>query len=403
MSFSYLPQELKEAVLIHLAPKALASICLVSKATLHLARPFLYRSISCNPTTWESWRLYRKRERGRMTTDEGEEPEDEDVDTVGVALESQRRAELDRTFEAHPEWRAYTRDFLLELNTHWQEDEDQALRLLASFPKLNSLTILTHEFAWPSTPACTILIANCPRSLSLLNLEHSLLPAFVILQLLQKLPHLKSLILGSKESLQSPHWTPSSSSLILNHLHILEYLQYRPDHALFAAIATSTQFLTRLHINFVSVQDLEHVNLSRLLDLSIKGDLADVVFLDTSKGLVSILDRCTSLRSFKMFDSCSWHNEGSVYQLESQEILHHLPPSLQSLTLVSITFTHPYLSGFLSMTPIPLRYLELSRPDSFFYTGASPVCDTSAEEDIEEVCGRRNIHLAWIDVGKEAA
>ncbi|GAA5878865.1 hypothetical protein JCM16303_007211 [Sporobolomyces ruberrimus] len=374
MSFSYLPQELKEAVLIHLAPKALASVCLVSKATLHLARPFLYRSISCNRPTPES--------------------------TEGVAPGPQRRANLDRTLKAHPEWCTYTRDFLLELNTCWQEDEDHALRLLAFFPNLNSLTILTQGFARPSTTACTILVADCPRSLSLLNLEHCRFPPFVILKLLENLPNLNSLTLGSKET---SHWIPSSSSLVLNHLHVLKCLKYRPEHALFGAIATSTQSLTRLHINFVLVQDLEHVNLSQLLDLSIQGDLADVVFLDTSKGLVSILDRCTSLRSFKMFDSGSWHNEGSVYQLESQEILHHLPLSLQSLTLVSITFTHPYLSGFLSTTPIPLRYLELSRPDSFFHTGASPVCDTSAEEDIEEVCERRNIHLAWIDVGKEAA
>lgn len=406
MSFSRLPPELQEAIIINLIEETLASLCLVSRSMLALARPFLYREVGLAIFPDEVLAELRRTYEG-MVSDDGErgeeegERDEEEGDYGGITnparLQHLRRIQVYKTFEARPEWGVYVRQVILQLGP--EVEEARSFRILASFSTLQSLSIIGT--AAPSAPrTLESLIDTCPRTVTVLEITHSGLPSSAVFPLIAQLPLLEHLGLGpggtfdfsaSDLSFLSP---PS----ILNRLHTFSLLGSLPSREIFAAIANASPSLTRLKLDFHSVQALDHTHLSNITHLSVMSSATSTRSRELSVGIKSVLQSCTSLTSFELLDTEPFINDRAIKRLESGRILQHLPDSLRQLTLISIIFTQSYLVDFLSTSNIPLRSLDLSPLPEHVWLSDIRVYTADTRRKIDEVCARRNIRVRGMTV-----
>ncbi|GAA5831697.1 hypothetical protein JCM5353_008450 [Sporobolomyces roseus] len=136
-----LPPELQEDIIADLKKPDLASLCLVSKYLLHLARPLLFRSIKISVHSWQRTKTNLVRELV-MAQEEDPVPVINEMQ-IGFEERECRQNKLIQTLEAHEDWKDSVQQISLGLITP-VEDTNQASqigRLLSSCRNLQSLSI----------------------------------------------------------------------------------------------------------------------------------------------------------------------------------------------------------------------------------------------------------------------
>ncbi|GAA5878870.1 hypothetical protein JCM16303_007213 [Sporobolomyces ruberrimus] len=402
MSFSYLPTELKEAIIFdpNLDRETLAVLCLVSRSTLDVARPHLYRDLHVNLQYTKEVQSLQNRVHALVEEDmyvERDEKElQEQIETL-LARQIGQDA-LFTTLEARPEWYLYVKSLQVTIGTKTEKKWALVSNLLPSFTSLRELTVFHANFTESDYGFCAMILRQCPRNLTSLDLVQSALPITSTFRLLEKLPNLQRLSLGY---LRSPEDGSSTPRALLSTLDSLRSLTLRfpfRSSSSFAAIANAAPSLTTLEVDFESISALIPSLLSKIrrLVISSSWNPRSSKRLHRAEQLVSVLDRCSSLESFELIgDIWKIHSEKDE-ELEAQRVLHHLPSSLRHLSFHILYLSPSYYLDFLSNhNTSSLRKLELSR--LIDQEVSPPVYDRVTEAKVVEICESRNIILTWVE------
>ncbi|GAA5877066.1 hypothetical protein JCM16303_006157 [Sporobolomyces ruberrimus] len=373
MSFLILPSELQGETFAYLPGEALATVCLVSKATLALARPILYRSLPLD---------FPFKATSHSTLDANEHWEEEEYE------ERKRwQAKLCETLEAHPEWCSYVRRLKIYLSTSM--GTTSTAPHLSNFTSLKQLEVLEAEAGFDRS-TCDFFIPHCPPTVTSLEICQSNLPSWAVYNLLQRLPLLETLSLGLRDD--SAMSRPPGTSLVLAHLHTLYLHGTSQNTSTFVAVQEAAPHLSELQVDYLTVQALDPAHLSAISQFTIWVDVYPRAQIDPTmrpveyfEDFVSVLAGCTSLRTFELWNLFPSMNQEDVEQLESHRILHHLPRSLGRLKLSSVYFTPSYLLDFLSSHADSLRILVLS---SIVIPSIEGI-DDEAEAEVDEICDSR--------------
>ncbi|GAA5993253.1 hypothetical protein JCM5350_007299 [Sporobolomyces pararoseus] len=403
MSFSRLPYELQEAILAHQDKSDLASLCLVSKSFLEIARPLLYRSLKIKISLWGGEKEILElnsidlREIGRVV-DRGD-PE------LDYWQKIWRQWRLFETLQQHPDWRLYILEleFSIGMNV---VNETELKQFLLNIPNLVLLTLVnSHNSPVPDQVSNFVVENISSSSITSLDLEFAWLSALAVLKLFKKTPLLRSLLIGSNDKGGTFIHSVSAQKPDLKHLEQLKLSYTFYSRSFFSSLVTSPASLKSLELEWIGVQALVPSLLSDVHHLSIYGEKNDPQAgggnypTDLDAQIVSVLDACSSLKSLRLSDFSFINTSDNAKELERRRALHRLPPSLESLSLNSISFSSSYLLDFLSTTCNHLRRLSTSS----LVQGGGQVSifgpthfDVAAEERIEQVCQKRDIVVSWI-------
>jgi len=403
MSFATLPPELQEDIIADLKKPDLASLCLVSKSLLHLARPLLYRSVDFDLDSWQRVQLDVALEM-QMTILPEEDPVGVmDETKAGFDEREYRQNKLLETLEAHQDWEDFVQEVNLDLDVSVEGHPlaPQLGRLLSSCQTLQTLSIRTayHD------ATDSFLLEHIPPSLLSLNLDRSKLPAAFVLRLLDKLSLLETLSLGEDAGNGLFPLSPDHPVPRLDRLRFLTLALGFRGRSFFSVITSSSNSLSTLVVDFMGVQTLVPERLSFITNLSIRGEV------ETSNGswagysenlasdLVQIFKGCQSLRYLNIRAINLYSQAEPIEHSETLKILHHLPTTLQTLVLESLDFSSDYLFDYLSSPQVHLRRFDCSRliREEYRRDAFGPTSyDEESEDRIEEICEAVNIHLNWI-------
>ncbi|GAA5904468.1 uncharacterized protein JCM6883_006501 [Sporobolomyces salmoneus] len=401
MSFTLLPYDDQEQILLASDETTLAALCLVSKSTLELAKPFLYRSVEIHVGYWDMSRdltlefLSLAGEVAKVVEGDRSDKEKEEAHNLIVMA---RRIRLHETLKLNSDISALVQQVTLFFDGADAENREVARHLWSTFPNLRQLSISGRN--WSGLDRC--LIETCPHDLTSIDLHDVLVPKNHILDLLKHLPLLEYLRLPS----QIIHSSLPTEAPVLEKLRSIK-LGYALDDANFFALLTKfTPSLSSLELDFLSVQALITSHLSTLRYLSICGELHPPSANEdplSPECLAKVFAGCTSLEKLEMANRASLgFNMSSlaiIPEFEKIQILHKLPPSLTVLSLPSMSFSSSYLLDFVTSSSASLRCLNISRfieggkSESIFGT---TLFNTAAEDKMETMCSERGIGLSWV-------
>ncbi|GAA5878745.1 hypothetical protein JCM16303_007167 [Sporobolomyces ruberrimus] len=388
MSFQTLPPELQELIIIDAGNETLVSLCLTSIPTLFLARPLLYRRLCISIVAAEV-----------LQSPPTEVWTDETFDQSENWDNRWRQAALARTLEAHPAWYSYVQEARLVLQAPISVGGSCAARMFKMFKNLRDLEVISETEAGPDSRTRTFLIENSPRSVISLDLSLSKLPSFAVRNLLENLPLLQSLSLGDKVALKLCLPPPTASRSPLTLLSTLSLSNINEEPSAFDILASAAPVLTSLEVDFLCLGGPVSAALPSVQDLMIGGSLSNVV--DLSRGstqravdwITSLLDACTSLRSFTLSNTDS----RVPFQHPGHQILQHFPPLLQDLELDWPYFAKVTHLEFLVSQPNALRTLTILRLVTWDEAEEVVQMDFAGSNALEQACRERNISLEWIE------
>ncbi|GAA5966254.1 hypothetical protein JCM3765_002574 [Sporobolomyces pararoseus] len=406
MSFSKLPYELQEVILADQDNSDLASLCLVSKPFLEIARPLLYRSLEI---TFLSRDVERKLY--QYSYQEEEEVDAEDASN-GQSFEgpfTSRQAALLRIFGQRSQWKSYVQEVEASIpNAFIPKDADQLvaelIHLISSFSTLRSLKFSTGGLApWVDKKVMEDLLGSCSRTLRSIHLDQARLKTGELHRVLRNLPHLESIALPELDLDGDSLASTTHEALTLAHLKRLVVLH--SNRPFLHSLATFTPSLVSIHVDLDALQSLDPSRLSTVQSLTLSGyfDKSDTRGIESLSGVFAA---CTSLRSLVMIDQARRPDSTVSKNLETRRFLHHISPALQFLSLDVECLDSFYLSEWISSSNSTLQQIELSRFRQYTWyrrPGRSRyrikvTYDTVKEREIEELCGRRRIALTWIGV-----
>ncbi|GAA5878742.1 hypothetical protein JCM16303_007166 [Sporobolomyces ruberrimus] len=406
MSFSTLPPELQEGIIVDLPKATLASLCLVSRSTLPLARPLLYRSVVIDLSSWTLFDIHRDQ---GFATQESERSGDgvaQQDDNLSATAQNPS-ARLYETLKAHPDYCSYVKEIHFDLRVLVPREIPRALQLLASCSSLRKLEVLDYETTGLDDETCNLIIDSCPRTVTLLDISLDNMSLNVIFGLLQQIPLLEIFCIQpvNEATFHPSRLVSITSPLVLHCLRTPKLQEFTQDHSFVDAIFEASPNLSSVEVDLASLQALNPGLLSAVRLLKILDAIAPSLRtthpeLDPAHffpRFSSTLAACTSLRSFAIDNTLGRYLPEDVPQLEAHRILHRLPPSLRNLELDGVQFTTPYLLDFLSLRTTTLSCLGLQRiVKSYNRATDTKIYDTEAEEKVVEVCQKRNISLVWI-------
>lgn len=388
MNFSTLPPELKEEVFANLPEEALASVCLVSKSALALARPLLYRSITVSFSF--------------QTTPEISSSKEQQIRLYSSSFDRTRQAKLCETLEAHPGWCSYVRHLKVQFDRMGTAGRVRAAILWPAFVNLKTLEILDGMgLGGYDRSTCDFFAGHCSPAVTCLEISQSSMPLWATHQLLERLPLLNSLFLeGPKNAggLLSPQ-----TSLKLPRLSTLYLSGFFRDTSIFAMLRKASPSLHSLEVDWTAIEALDLAHFASITDLTIWITVYSTNYTGHPNFsparlfdyLMPVLDACTSLETFEIVNlspgNLEYH-EG-LQKLEAHRVLHHLPKSLEVLSLVSVDLTSSYLLDFLSSRAISLCTLQLTPP----VVTQTRTHDSETRIRIEEFCEKRDIELTWVE------
>ena len=367
MSFSRLPYELQEAILAHQDKSDLASLCLVSKSFLEIARPLLYRTVKIvflNAKTQDL--VCRFFGEGARHSEEEEAEDDSEEEDRGrhFAKVLSRQGALLRTFSRHPEWKIHVKE--VDIVTDYVPDQavHELYSLLSSFVTLQRLELVGRGFAETlSSRTMDNLISSCPRSIRCLELAEVCLTPDDTYRFLQVFPELDTLTLptdfstvlaipGNLDEQQST----TNCTLSLPRLKTLEIIH--PNSSIINSVAAAAPSLEGLDIVYDALNLLTPSTFSAIRFLVISGDLDYWLISE----LVALFKGFTSLQSLKLSELQQYlPDERLTRALDRHQVLHHLPPTLQHLSLFSSHFDHSYLLDWMTSTTTTLKEMILVR------------------------------------------
>ncbi|GAA5904465.1 F-box protein [Sporobolomyces salmoneus] len=421
MNFSQLPYDIHEQILDKLDRDTLLPLCLVSKSTLELARPFLYRSVEIYVDFWDvsqeelAEHVAALREIPTIEEDELLEEEEDEVDFEREWKAVARGINLHETLKLNSGTSALVQQITLIFDYSGFRDPELALRLWSTFPNVHKISISGK--GWSDFHGeCMHL--TCPRTITSLDLEHIPVAKNQILELLKELPLLEYLklprnIIHSSLPNQAPH---------LQNLQCITWRFVNPrsfddsfrDTNFFALLTKYTPSLSSLNLDFRSVQAIVPSHLSTLRYMSIFG-VSDFSEFNNEKSsreseilaslLLEIFVGCTSLAQLKITDfslAAIFPSESpsTAKELEHLKAPHKLAPSLEVLSLSGMKFSPSYLFEFVSSRSTSLRRLHLSRFEGRKPEGRpffeSPPYETTAEDEMETICAAQGIELTWV-------
>jgi hypothetical protein len=407
MSFTVLPFKLQESILEEQSQSTLVAVSLVSKSTLYLSLSLLYRTIHIE--------LYSKeREKNVMIRDwlclEEVEPEEEEIENLENELNETalRQEKLFDTLMRRPAWRQFVRK--VELWAVYPFDNEpqaeQFGRFLSSLSKLVKFTMLQRGRHPIDHRESRFLKDNLPKTVKTLDLGVLSMAAVTVLDLVSDLSQLESLSFGSDQA--DPYYLPfvPKNPPRLPHLtHLSLDWPFRSE-IFFSAITTFVPSLTSLRVEYISIHVLNRSRLVNLKELVIAGDMSGQIggIRDFTRrlpqDLLALFKTCRCLETLNMYRR-GYVDSTMFTEYEKIKLLHHLPPTLETISLSKIPLSSSYLLNYLSSSSArSITRLELTLPELGGSTGGfmcfkRKMTDQIGKGKIEEDCRKRKISLTW--------
>ncbi|GAA6012294.1 hypothetical protein JCM11491_007084 [Sporobolomyces phaffii] len=414
MSFSRLPIELREAVLSDLWPSDLASVSLVSKATLQVARPLLYHSLEFGDCynsydTWaDTFASDLMRHLGASESDI-KKAADAARERAGTAhkkyLES--KARLLRVLEDCPS----LRELVKMIEVHRVDVEPGVITMDSICTLLKSCRSLRQfELSDVDSLDLSRILDTLSPSVTSLRLENveiesrildTLSPSVTSLILrdveIESLAPLVATLarLSSLETLSLMSVTMKSTDvqprLNLPRLRRLVLLSSSVQPRTLSTLTIFTPSLASLSITTSSLLNVDLESLSAVTSLSLHGaqkprgqgfDLDDIV------AICRVLEASRKLNRFEWVSNASSDTSAEVF--ERGDLFSRLSPSIVHLVL-DFNLTSSYLVRSLALDSLQsLQSLVLRRPDERVHPDAK-----SQRRKLKRACGDRNVRLEW--------
>ncbi|GAA5886007.1 hypothetical protein JCM16303_003834 [Sporobolomyces ruberrimus] len=280
----------------------------------------------------------------------------------------------------------------------------RAAILWPAFVNLKTLEILGGKgLGGYDNSTCRFLAGHCPPTVTCLEISQSDLPLWATHRLLEQLPLLESLFLEGPDDAGRLYQVSPQPSLHLPRLRTLYLSGSFRDTSIFTMLRKASPSLRDLEVDWTAIEALDPAHLASIPRLTIWTTVHSTHHdghpnfspARLFEYLMPVLDACTSLETFEivnLFPRNLEHHEG-LEKLEAHRVLHHLPNSLEVLSLVSVDLTSSYLLDFLSSRAISLCTLQLTPP----VVTQTRTHDSETRIRIEEFCEKRDIELTWVE------
>ncbi|GAA5987071.1 hypothetical protein JCM5350_003746 [Sporobolomyces pararoseus] len=358
MSFSNLPYELQEAILADQDKSDLTSLCLVSKSSLEIARPLLYRSLEITFYSKDEEKQHYEYLEEEEDTETRQRSNGESFEESFIRKIS-RQAALLRTFGQHSEWNSYVKEVEAIIAGDPDQLVGELIHLVSSFSALQSLKMspgAAAEVVW--NKAMESMLGSCSRNLRSLYLDGAGSKTDELHQVLRNFPLLESLALPELHEDEDPLLTTSYEDISLANLKNL--VVPHPNRPFFHTFTISLPSLVSLSVDFAALPALDPSRLFTIRALTLSG-FVDLYNQSSLSIVPRILGGCTSLRSFKLVDGNGQDDSQVRKELATRRFLHHLSPTLQYLSLATQNLDPSYLLDWITSTPSTLKQITLSR------------------------------------------